>query len=54
VQSHPAPDLIVVAHRIHVLGDHPPVQALLVRGGRIAALGTEDEVRHAALPGAWT
>lgn len=50
--NHPAPDLIVIARRIHVLGDHPPVQALLVRGGRIAALGTEAEVRHAALPGA--
>lgn len=49
-----APDLIVIARRIHVLGDHPPVQALLVRGGRIAALGTEDEVRAAALPGART
>ncbi|HEX6041954.1 amidohydrolase [Longimicrobium sp.] len=54
MQSHPAPDLIVTARRIHVLGDHPPVQALLVRGGRIAALGTADEVRHAALPGART
>jgi predicted amidohydrolase YtcJ len=54
VQNHPAPDLVVTARRIHVLGDHPPVQALLVRGGRIAALGTEDEVRHAALPGART
>ncbi|HYW11839.1 MAG TPA: amidohydrolase [Longimicrobium sp.] len=49
-----APDLIVIARRIHVLGDHPPVQALLVRGGRIAALGTEAEVRAAALPGART
>jgi predicted amidohydrolase YtcJ len=54
VPSHPAPDLIVAARRIHVLGDHPPVAAVLVRGGRIAALGTEDEVRHAALPGART
>ena len=50
--AYPEPDLIVTARRIHVLGDHPPVQALLIRGGRIAALGTEDEVRHAALPGA--
>ncbi|HEU0014878.1 MAG TPA: amidohydrolase family protein, partial [Longimicrobium sp.] len=48
----PSRDLIVIAQRIHVLGDHPPVRALLVRGGRIAAVGDEDEVRHAALPGA--
>jgi predicted amidohydrolase YtcJ len=52
MSAYPAPDLIVTARRIHVLGDHPPVQALLVRDGRIAAAGTEDEVRAAALPGA--
>jgi predicted amidohydrolase YtcJ len=52
VPTSSAIDLIVIARRIHVLGDHPPVQALLVRGGRVAALGTEAEVRHAALPGA--
>jgi len=52
VPSSIAPDTIVVARRIHVLGDHPPVRALLVRGGRVAALGTEEEVRQAALPGA--
>ncbi|HEX2081472.1 MAG TPA: amidohydrolase [Longimicrobium sp.] len=52
MHNHPAPDLVLTARRIHVLGDHPPVQALLIREGRIAAAGTEDEVRGAALPGA--
>ena len=52
--SYPAPDLIVTARRIHLLGDHPAVDAVLVRDGRIAAVGTVDEVRHAALPGART
>ncbi|HEX2094953.1 MAG TPA: amidohydrolase [Longimicrobiaceae bacterium] len=52
-RSHPvAPDLVVLARRIHLLGDHPPVAALLVRGGRVVAAGTEAEVRAAALPGA--
>jgi len=46
------PDLIVRARRIHVLGDHPPVQALLARGGRVAAIGTYEQVRARALPGA--
>ena len=48
------PDLILVADRIHVLGAHAPVRALLLRGGRVAALGTEEEVRAAAAPGART
>lgn len=48
----PPPDLVVLARRIHLLGDAPPVAALLVRGGRVAAAGTEAEVRAAALPGA--
>lgn len=52
--QHPAPDLVLTARRIHLLGDHPPVTALLIRGGRIAAAGTADEVRAAALPGART
>ncbi|HEU4880822.1 MAG TPA: amidohydrolase [Longimicrobium sp.] len=50
--SHAAPDLVLTARRIHVLGDRAPVQALLIRAGRIAAAGTADEVRAAALPGA--
>ena len=45
------PDLIVVADRIHVLGTHAPVRALLVREGRVVALGTEEEVRGAAKAG---
>ena len=49
---YPTPDLILTARRIHVLGDRAPVQALLVRDGGIAAAGTADEVRAAALPGA--
>jgi predicted amidohydrolase YtcJ len=49
---HAAPDLVLTARRIHVLGDRPPAEALLIRGGRIAAAGTEAEVRAAALPGA--
>jgi predicted amidohydrolase YtcJ len=51
-RSAPGPDLVVLARRIHLLGDAPPVSALLVRGGRVAAAGTEAEVRAAALPGA--
>jgi predicted amidohydrolase YtcJ len=54
VPNHPAPDLVLTARRIHVLGDRAPVDALLIRGGRIAAAGTADEVRAAALPGAHT
>jgi len=48
----PPSDLIVIADRIHLLGEHPPVRALLVRSGRVAAVGTEDEVRAAAGPDA--
>lgn len=51
---HAAPDLVLTARRIHVLGDRPPAQALLIRGGRIAAAGTAGEVRAAAPPGART
>ncbi|HET7230626.1 MAG TPA: amidohydrolase [Longimicrobium sp.] len=46
------PDLIVRARRIHVLGDHPPVEALLVRCGRVAAIGAFDQVRERAGAGA--
>jgi predicted amidohydrolase YtcJ len=44
------PDLIVRARRIHVLGDHPAVEAVLVRCGRVAAVGPFREMR--ALAGA--
>ncbi|HEX8359374.1 MAG TPA: amidohydrolase [Longimicrobium sp.] len=44
-------DLIVVADRIHVLGSHAPVRAVLVREGRVAAVGGEEEVRAAARAG---
>jgi hypothetical protein len=46
------PDLIVRARRIHVLGDHPPVEALLVRCGRVAAAGSFAEMRSLAGAGA--
>jgi predicted amidohydrolase YtcJ len=42
------PDLVLRARRIHVLGDHPPVEALLLRCGRIAALGSFDQMRALA------
>ncbi|HEU4562855.1 MAG TPA: amidohydrolase [Longimicrobium sp.] len=46
------PDLIVRARRIHVLGDHPPVEALLVRCGRVAAVGSFEQMRSLAGAGA--
>jgi predicted amidohydrolase YtcJ len=46
------PDLVVRARRIHVLGDRPAVEALLVRAGRIAFAGTFDDARERAAPGA--
>jgi len=46
------PDRIFLARRIHLLGDAPPVTALLVRGGRVVCAGSEAGVRAAALPGA--
>jgi predicted amidohydrolase YtcJ len=46
------PDLVVRARRIHVLGDHPPVEALLVRAGRVAFAGAFDDARGMAAPGA--
>lgn len=45
------PDLVLTASRIHVAAGRAPVGALLVRGGRVAAAGTVDEVRGAAPPG---
>ena len=48
--THLPPDLdtVLVARRIHVLGDHPPVEALLVRGGRVRAVGTREEIEAMA------
>lgn len=51
-RGRPHADRIVLARRIHLLGDAAPVTALLLRGGRVAAAGTEAEMRAAALPGA--
>ncbi|MDQ3309837.1 MAG: amidohydrolase, partial [Gemmatimonadota bacterium] len=45
------PDLLLLGGRIHALGQHAPAEALLVRRGRVAALGSEAEVRAAAGPG---
>lgn len=53
-------DLVILAPRIHLLGDAPPVRALLVRDGRVLAAGTEEavlalagrEARVESLPGA--
>jgi predicted amidohydrolase YtcJ len=54
MRTEPSVDLIVLARRIHLLGDAPPTEALLVRNGRVVAAGTGAEVRHAAGPGART
>ncbi|HEV7589784.1 MAG TPA: amidohydrolase [Longimicrobium sp.] len=51
-QSTLQPDLVVRAHRIHLLGAHAPVEALLVRAGRIAFAGTFDDAHAMAAPGA--
>jgi predicted amidohydrolase YtcJ len=51
-QSVLEPDLIVRARRIHLLGGAPPAEALLVRAGRVLAVGTHDDVRALAAPGA--
>jgi predicted amidohydrolase YtcJ len=51
VPSTPAPDLVLTARRIHVAAGLPPVDALLVRAGRVAAAGGVEEVRAGALPG---
>jgi hypothetical protein len=42
---HPAPDLVLTARRIDVLGDPPSVRALRIRGGGIAAPGGGRKVR---------
>lgn len=49
-----APDLLVIADRIHPLGGAAPVQALLVRNGRVRATGSESGVRPLAGPGCRT
>src|SRR5690606_14691096 len=41
-------DLLVVADRIHTCSVARPVEALLVRNGRIAASGDVDDLRAAA------
>lgn len=51
-QSALLPDLVVRARRIHLLGERPPAEALLVRAGKVAFAGTFDEARASALPGA--
>lgn len=48
----PPPDLILLADRIHLLGDAAPVSALLIRCGRVAAAGSPEQVRALAGPGA--
>ncbi|MGI9182717.1 MAG: amidohydrolase [Longimicrobiaceae bacterium] len=53
-RSAAGPELLVLAGRIHLLGGHPPVEAILLRGGEVAAAGTETEVRAAAAAGART
>lgn len=45
-------DLLLRGGRVHPLGDHPPADALLIRSGRVAAVGNEREVRAAARAGA--
>lgn len=37
-------DVLVLADRIHTLADDQPARAMLVRGGRVAAVGTPDSV----------
>lgn len=48
----PAPDLIIRARRIYLLGGQPPAEALLVRDGRIAFAGGFEQARGLAAPGA--
>jgi predicted amidohydrolase YtcJ len=43
-----SPDLIVVARRIHVLGDRAPVEALFIRDGRVVAAGSRAEIESLA------
>jgi predicted amidohydrolase YtcJ len=50
---HPsASDLVVLARRIHLVGEAQPATALLVRDRRVAMAGDERQVRAAAGPGA--
>jgi predicted amidohydrolase YtcJ len=44
--------LVLIADRIHVLGRHAPVEAVYLRGGRVAAIGTASEVQGVAEPSA--
>ncbi|HEX8696803.1 MAG TPA: amidohydrolase [Longimicrobium sp.] len=48
----PEPDLVLAARRIHVLGGQPPVEALFIRGGRVAAAGSRAEMESLAGRGA--
>lgn len=45
-------DLLMIGGRVHPLGTMPAAEALLVRSGRVVAVGSEAEVRAAAVPGA--
>lgn len=47
----PPPDLLLIGGTVHPLGGLPPGEALLLREGRVAALGEEAEVRAATRPG---
>jgi predicted amidohydrolase YtcJ len=47
-------DLVLHADRVHVAAGRAPVEALLLRGGIVAAAGTLRQVRAEALPGAAT
>jgi predicted amidohydrolase YtcJ len=52
--SDPRDDLILIADRVHASPGSPPAEALLLRGGRVAALGSASAMRDAALHGART
>jgi predicted amidohydrolase YtcJ len=45
-------EVLIVGARVHAAAGGPTAEALLVRDGRVAALGTEAEVRALASPGA--
>jgi predicted amidohydrolase YtcJ len=44
--------ILLLADRVHLLGDRAPVEALLIGGGRVLAAGSEAECRAAAREGA--
>lgn len=46
--------LLLLADRVHLLGDQPPAEAVLLRDGRVAAAGSAAEVRAAAPAGVET